>query len=122
MAGNLIHTIEFNKKYINRIKIIKEFSQTAANFFKDNFFDFIYIDANHSYETVKQDLKRWYPKLSKGGLFAGHDYFNGKIKFHENGKAYVYEVKKAVDEFAAENNLEVYSTNEPHRFKTWFIK
>jgi len=36
--------------------------------------DFIYIDANHSYEAVKDDIATWYPFLRVGGVMAGHDY------------------------------------------------
>jgi len=56
------------------IKPIRKSSIEAANDFEDNFFDFIFIDAAHDYESVKQDLLAWYPKLKKGGIFAGHDY------------------------------------------------
>ena len=128
MAENLISTINNNKNYFNRLKIIKDFSDNAVKFFEDNFFDFIYIDANHSYEMAKKDISLWYPKLKKGGLFAGHDYLNKVLHMktinklnYEQTEAYTYQVKLAVDEFAEEKKIKVYSTNEEHLFKTWFI-
>lgn len=36
--------------------------------------DFIYIDGNHQYTSVKEDLNTWYPKIKLGGVIAGHDY------------------------------------------------
>lgn len=114
MVNCLLETINKNSKYFNRIKIIKDFSKNAVNFFDDNFFDFIYIDANHSYESSKEDIIKWFPKLKKNGLFAGHDYLNG---INGNG---VFGVKQAVDEFVYENNLKLYVTNEDHPHKTWF--
>lgn len=36
--------------------------------------DFIYIDADHSYEWVKKDLNNAFIKINKGGIIAGHDY------------------------------------------------
>jgi predicted O-methyltransferase YrrM len=67
-------------------------SEAASRLFEDESFDFIFIDAEHLYDFVKQDLKNWYPKLKKGGIFAGHDYREG--------------VKKAVDEFFKNTNIQ----------------
>ncbi len=49
-------------------------SHSGASLFENNYFDFIYIDANHTYEYVKKDIELWYPKLKNGGMMAGHDY------------------------------------------------
>jgi len=38
-------------------------------------FDFVFIDADHTYESVKKDILAWYPKVKKGGIIAGHNYF-----------------------------------------------
>jgi len=37
-------------------------------------FDIVFIDANHAYEYVKQDIQLWSPRVRNGGLLAGHDY------------------------------------------------
>src|SRR5206468_3400680 len=39
--------------------------------------DFVYLDARHDYESVKQDLELWYDKIRPGGIIAGHDYRDG---------------------------------------------
>ena len=36
--------------------------------------DFLYIDASHDYEGVKQDIENWSPHVRPGGIIAGHDY------------------------------------------------
>jgi hypothetical protein len=110
------NTISNVSNFFHNVKIIKGYSDQCVNFFEDNFFDFIYIDANHSYEAMKNDINKWFPKIKKGGLFAGHDYLDAPN--HEFG---VFGVKSAVDEFALQNNLKVYPTQEPHDFKSWFI-
>lgn len=114
-AQFLINTISNISNSFNNIRIIKGYSDEFVDSFKDNFFDFIYIDANHAYESVRNDLIKWFPKVKKGGLFSGHDYLDAT---NENA---IFGVKSAVNRFALENNLKVYSTQEPHDYKTWFI-
>jgi predicted O-methyltransferase YrrM len=48
-------------------------STEAAEILKDNYFDFIFIDADHRYEGIKKDLDVFLPKLAKGGTISGHD-------------------------------------------------
>tara|TARA_Y100001970_G_scaffold285539_1_gene405600 strand:- start:8662 stop:9345 length:684 start_codon:yes stop_codon:yes gene_type:complete len=50
-------------------------SQDASSTYEDNFFDYVYIDAEHTYEAVINDLKFWYPKLKKNGILFGDDYY-----------------------------------------------
>jgi predicted O-methyltransferase YrrM len=77
-----INDIDFNRFILNMkecgikdyINIIREESIVASKKFKDEFFDFIFIDASHSYNDVKNDIISWMPKLKKGGIIAGDDY------------------------------------------------
>ena len=56
------------------VEFIKEWSHIAAEQFEDESLDFVYIDANHIYEYVVQDLACWSKKVRKGGIVCGHDY------------------------------------------------
>jgi hypothetical protein len=61
--------------------------------FPENYFDWIYVDGNHQYEFVKQDLEMYLPKIKPHGLVAGDDY--GNPGWWQDG------VTKAVDEAIA---------------------
>lgn len=38
------------------------------------FFEVVFIDALHDYESVKQDIALWWPLVREGGYLCGHDY------------------------------------------------
>lgn len=79
--------------------LIKKFSMEAVKDFKDETLDFVYIDAHHGYKYVKEDIEGWTPKVKKGGIVAGHDYYVGK-----SGNVGVI---KAVDEYTSNNNYKL---------------
>lgn len=49
-------------------------SVEAAKLYADQSLDFVFIDAEHSYESVVADIKAWLPKMKPTGMLAGHDY------------------------------------------------
>ena len=55
-------------------RFIKKTSYEANKEFTDTFFDFVYIDADHTYNAVLSDMVGWYPKVKKGGILSGHDF------------------------------------------------
>ena len=87
-------------------------SLQSAVFFRDGFFDFVYIDADHSEEAVTSDFGLWCPKVREGGLLGGHDY-NGV-----GDKKGRFGVKKAVDKATEVKGLEVHTTHQ----NVWYIK
>lgn len=87
-----LKNIEPVKHVVNPIKLS---SVEGAELYKINSLDFVFIDANHVYEAVRDDLQAWFPKVKTGGIIAGHDYYN------DPG------VKKAVDGFFGEKNIQL---------------
>jgi hypothetical protein len=57
-----------------RSRAIRKPSIIAASDFTDGSLDFAYIDGNHRYGAVIQDLTAWAPKVRPGGIIAGHDF------------------------------------------------
>lgn len=92
-------------KYWDRFIIIEGTSPDCANNYYDDFFDFIYIDAGHSYKAVKADLNGWWPKLKIGGLFIGDDYWPDHPNRDEPDG---YGVMSAVNEFMQENKQNLF--------------
>jgi hypothetical protein len=55
-------------------QIIRKTSMEAIHDFTARSLDFVYIDADHRFPFVAQDLYYWYWRIKKGGILAGHDY------------------------------------------------
>jgi hypothetical protein len=132
-------TMEAIKGVEHRAFMLRGLGEEMVNLFQDNSLDYVYIDGNHDYDHVKQDLELWWPKLKPGGLMAGHDYLLVDWSIadkRENGKdinvwadgfqwsinhnlwctdknyAGVFGVNPAVEEFAKLHNLKFDLTNE----------
>lgn len=56
---------------------IRSLSQDAVNHFEDESCDVVFIDMEHTYEAVKNDINIWINKVKNGGYLAGHDYVQG---------------------------------------------
>jgi len=82
------------------VKVIRDYTHDVAERFPDEYFDFVFIDADHSFKGVSQDIEDWYPKVKKGKFLFGHDF---RIKKHRFG--FRYGVMEAVTMFAKQNRL-----------------
>lgn len=73
-------------------------------------YDFVFLDADHSYEGVRADIAAWAPKVKPGGWLGGHDY--------ENPNFPKFGVTRAVNEYASATGLTV----EVGESLCWFIQ
>lgn len=131
--SNVHMQINIERKFAKEIKegkifIHRGYSDDLVDNFQDGYFDFIYIDGCHLYESVKSDLYNYLPKLTLNGILGGHDYISKEVKFEQQGVVYSnqlgYGIKQAVDELLEElqdmNLIAVVSDEQP--FPDWAIK
>ena len=92
-----------------RRSIIQERS-TVAGTKSNRIYDFVFIDADHSYEGCAADIKAWASKVRPGGWVCGHDYENEHFK--------KFGVTRAVDEFVKATGLALELGNN----YCWFVR
>jgi hypothetical protein len=134
-GGVYNNAMENIKGFEDRAIMVRATSEISSDMFNDESLDFVYIDANHAYDYVVQDIKLWHPKVKKGGYLCGHDYLsinwnegpycpeNKKDKFiWSTGGVYmgVFGVNPAVDEFCQKYGYTLNLTKE--WFGSWYIK
>ena len=89
-------------------------SLEAAKTIPDGSLDFVFIDADHSYEGASADISAWHTKVKPGGWLCGHDYW----LVPDPSQSWTQGPKRAVDEFVAERNLRL----ELGLNYTWFVR
>ena len=77
-------------------------SSTSLSSFPDEYFDWIYIDADHAYQGVCKDIQQGYTKVKAAGMMVFNDYTNWSVC-----EVMPYGVAKAVNEFCIANNWEL---------------
>ena len=85
---------KINTRYFDNIVLHEDYSFEVVKQFKDKSLDFVYIDGDHTYSSIKRDIILFQPKLKSRGIIAGHDYNLPCV-----------EVKKAVDEIYGKPDL-----------------
>lgn len=86
----------------NHVSIHRGYGQDILQSFSDHYFDFMYIDAEHTYDSVKKDLAICKQKTKINGIISGHDYDRNKFPG----------VVQAVNEFCTENNLNIFAITQ----------
>ena len=105
------------RPFLERSEIIRATSEQEVASFQDLSLDFVYIDANHSYEQCLLDLQMWWPKVKLGGIIAGDDYTDS-----DNGVTR-YGVKRATNQFfnnQAQRLVITYKSGKIH-WPNWYV-
>jgi len=97
-----------------KTKLMRMNSMEAVEQFKNESLDFVYIDANHSFDAIMRDLIEWTMRVRKSGIIAGHDYADGPR----------VGVKDAVDTYVKHHFLRLHLTEQAdsHGVSWWFKK
>lgn len=93
-----------------RRMILRTTSEIAGQRLAGRFFDFAFIDGAHYYEAVRDDIAIWWPRISPGGILAGHDLD------HPRDQRGVWGVRRAVEEFCDREKLALNS-----RGSCWWV-
>ena len=83
--------------------IIRKTSMNAMEDFEDESLDFVYIDGNHSFRYVAEDICGWTEKVRKGGVISGHDYARFGLRWN-------IDVREVVDAYVL-----------PRHINPWYI-
>lgn len=102
---------ELLAKEDNRVELIQGYSPDESSRFKAGSLDSVFIDGNHSYRAVMEDLDAWWPKVKIGGIMGGHDF-----ETRTEGGAWI-EVDRAVERWSREHGVIFYVTG----CSSWWI-
>ena len=78
---------------------IRSFSMDAVKDFENKSLDFVYIDANHGFRYVIDDIAEWSKKVKRGGIIFGHDYHKSNHRWQTQ------QVYYAVSAYAYANRI-----------------
>lgn len=96
------HFDYIQKKFVDKdvFFFIKGFSWDGLHYLLDDSLDYIYIDADHTYDSVKMDIEAAYRKIKSGGILQFNDYCTYSL--YEDLR---YGVLNAVNEFIESHNV-----------------
>ena len=93
-------------KYPN-YTFIRKRSMEALEDFDDESIDFVYIDGNHGFMYVAEDIHQWSKKVRKGGVISGHDYIT-------LGPPGYSDVKHVIDAYTGRHRMKWYVLGRKH--------
>lgn len=112
------------------VEFIRKFSMDVVKDFKDNSLDFVFIDGNHTFEYVINDIAEWSKKVRPGGIIAGHDFWNSIRERRimpeltdDKERIKLCQVKDAVYSWTATNQIKLWFVTKGDSCPSWmFIK
>jgi hypothetical protein len=123
-AGDKIYNKIVKRLESYPVEFIKKLSSEAASFINDTSIDLLFIDGNHTYDYVFEDISLYMPKLKIGGIACGDDYFmrhdDADYLKTLDGEYQEKMVWEAVNEYCEAHQLDVYGYGVHHGYpQTW---
>ncbi len=87
-------------------EIVRKSSTEAVKSFAPDALDFVFIDGNHEFEFVVNDIIVWHKVVRPGGILAGHDYVSG----HKGQWPLPFHVIQAVNAYT-----------DAYKVRPWFL-
>jgi hypothetical protein len=114
LTGNQEHRdrcFEVSKQVLRNfdVEFVRKHSMEAVKGFENESLDFVYIDGNHEYSYVKDDISQWNKKVRNNGIVSGHDYYR-----HGRG------VVRAVNEYVREDKIGTWFITDKSRPSSFF--
>ena len=63
---------------LDNVTIVEANSREYVHTIAGESLDLVFLDGDHRYSSISQDIDLWWPKIKNGGILCGHDY-NGKV-------------------------------------------
>ena len=119
------HAKKFLEPYKN-CSLVRKMSMDAVKDFEDESLDFVYIDGNHRFKYIAEDLCEWTKKVKKGGAISGHDYihprrvrgdrdFNLQVKFVVDAFTEAFQI----DNWYVLGERDAPKEDKRDRFRSW---
>ena len=94
------------------VTFIRKTSMEGVKDFKENSLDFVYIDGNHLFDFVMEDIIHWSRRVRSGGIIAVHDFHYGSN----------VEVVEAVMAYTRANHIDPWYVTKESQPTAYWVK
>ena len=94
------------------VTFLRKTSMDAVKLIDDESLDFVYIDGNHKFDFVMEDIIHWSRKVRSGGIVACHDFHYGSN----------VEVVEAVNAYTRANHIDPWYVTKENQPTAYWVK
>jgi hypothetical protein len=119
----LYNTAKTRLDRYKNVSLIRKTSMEAVESFAENSIDFVYIDGNHQFRYIAEDIVEWGIRVKPGGIICGHDYALFKHRFPRGG----CQVKEVVDAYVRSYDIKDFwilgkkDDKDRDHFRSWMM-